>query len=181
MAFILLVKELLNIENCVFHEPILWQAEINCLQTLNCQFHRKNLEGKLSLQGTPSLIFLPHCPKQLTNNLLWKNWSPADLKYCILIGNSFQQIIQASFKKSLLHDAEYISKISPHSSEYKINNTFKFGNVFNDTSIHTFNVDLAPKEFWSENPEPEYKDRVELITEELSKKLFLNETINEKL
>ena len=39
------------------------------------------------------LFFLPHCPKQLSNNLLWSNWRPDKLRRLVVVGNSFKRIL----------------------------------------------------------------------------------------
>lgn len=45
-------------------------------------------EGK-RLVTKPTLFYLMHCGKALYNNLLWKNWNAQCLPLMIIIGNSF--------------------------------------------------------------------------------------------
>lgn len=49
-------------------------------------------EGK-RLATKPTLFYLMHCGKALYNNLLWKNWSTQCLPRMIIIGNSFNGIL----------------------------------------------------------------------------------------
>ena len=42
----------------------------------------------------PTFLFLPHCPKQLTNNLLYANWSPDGLiKWVHFASNRLMQTL----------------------------------------------------------------------------------------
>ena len=52
-----------------------------------------NCEGRFEVHDDPvQLFYLPHCPKQLSNNLLWANWSAEKLQKLVLVGNSFKRI-----------------------------------------------------------------------------------------
>ncbi|KAK3923723.1 SRR1-like protein [Frankliniella fusca] len=149
------------------HDPVFYVSELNILKELGFFIIEENEEGKrlLSTTGT-TLLYLPHCPKQLVNNFLWKNWGP-DLSKCIIFGNSFSSAVD----RSVLSDIEltaYLVKIQPYMKEFPIVNNFKFLDVFNDTSVHVFPenklCEVLPS-FWSENcVEPEYPDSdLELI------------------
>ena len=80
------------------NDPIFFCSEVKLLRRLKLEVISENLECKLKCQvhtshviissiaiiikyalQVPTLIFLPHCPKQLTNNLLYANWSPEGL------------------------------------------------------------------------------------------------------
>lgn len=47
-------------------------------------------EGKHSVQGQPTVFYMPHCGTALYNNLLWSNWSADALSRMVIIGNSFR-------------------------------------------------------------------------------------------
>ena len=78
------------------NDPIFFCSEVKLLRRLKLEVISENLECKLKCQvhtshchnfyddqicklQVPTIIFLPHCPKQLTNNLLYANWSPEGL------------------------------------------------------------------------------------------------------
>ena len=46
-----------------------------------------NEEGKRTVDKT-TVFFMPHCPMQLYNNVIWANWS-LNLSNVIVVGNSF--------------------------------------------------------------------------------------------
>lgn len=175
LGFILSVKEALNIETLTFHEPILTSSEVNLLKTLQCQVFDENLEGKVEIKSNNTLVYAPHCPKQLTNNFLWRNWNPAALSRMVYIGNSFENLISSTPNRFLEIDASFILKISPHTIEVPLENHFKFTDIFNDTSLHTLakgDLEQLPSNFWTNNAgEPKYSDNIELITTDLISKL----------
>ncbi|XP_031625619.1 SRR1-like protein [Contarinia nasturtii] len=175
LAFVLSIKELFNFTSIIFHEPILFRSEVNILKKLNCTIAEKNVEGKIEITNV-TLVYAPHCPKQLINNLLWKNWNEAALKQLIYIGNSFSNLLNSSPSRFLSIDAGFIVKLQPNCEEIKLENNYKFNDIFNDTSLHHFSVVESLEEtFWSsENKEPVYgSDNLELITIDLIEKLTI--------
>lgn len=173
LAFILSIKEFFGFDSIVFHEPILSRSEVNILKKFNCSVAEKNFEGKIEIDGV-TLVYAPHCPKQLINNLLWRNWNADTLNQLIYTGNSFSNIINSTPNRFLSVDAGFIVKIQPHCEETNLENNFKFTDIFNDTSVHQFSaVGRLPTEFWTKgNTEPVYKsDNLELITVDLIEKL----------
>merc|ERR1712181_139594 len=126
----------------------------------------ENLECKLKCQ-VPSLVFLPHCPKQLTNNLLYANWSPEGLAKLSLISNSFSSTVERGVKSVLGRNAQLLSSLveAEMVEEVKMsnNNSFRFEDVFNDMALHQFKgMDGAEEEFWDVKP-PEYSEDAEFI------------------
>lgn len=166
LAFILLLKQQFNISRIEFHEPILIASEVDILTKLNCSVASKNCEGKIPIDR-PTVVYAPHCPKQLINNLLWRNWNANSLQQLIYIGNSFSNIVNSTPNRFLAIDAAFIAQLQPICVETALINNFKFSDIFNDTSVHQFNtVDRQTEEFWATaNTEPIYTaDNLELIT-----------------
>lgn len=178
LAFILSIKELFGFTSIVFHEPVLTRSEINILKKLNCSVAAKNYEGKIEVESDGlTLIYAPHCPKQLINNLFWRNWNAGVLKQLIYIGNSFSNLLNSTPSRFLSIDASFIVKLQPHCEEIELVNNFKYTDIFNDTSVHRFpKVDQLENEFWNENSkQPIYEsDNLELITIDLIDKLTIS-------
>lgn len=179
LAFIVAIKSEFSVPRCTFHEPILSRSEQRILQRLQCDIHSENLEGKLAIE-TESLVLIysPHCPKQLTNNLLWRNWAAERLERIIYVGNSFTNLLQSTPSRFLNVDAKFIVKIQPLTREIVLENKFKFTDIFNDTSIHTFpshKLRELATDFWSDSAdEPIYSAQaIELITSDLIDKLTI--------
>lgn len=164
LGFLLTLKSKLNVSNVTFHEPILSKCEIEVLQQLGLTVCPDNLEGRVSLPES-ALVYLPHCPKQLTNNLLFANWSSDRLRNVSLIGNSFDELIQSTPRRFLEQDAHFILRIKPFVAETQFGS--EFSHVFNFTSLHTFTPELPAAEaaFWQHKEQPVYADDcLELIT-----------------
>lgn len=170
LAFALLLKEQFDILSIEFHEPILIQGEISILKRLNCSICVENLEGKIAIDHeTTTIVYAPHCPKQLINNFFWKNWNRNKLKRLIYIGNSFTNLLNSTPSRFLATDAGYIVEIQSNCKEISLVNNFKFTDIFNDTSVHCFPKrtleEQLSDEFWKNRIEPTYQsDNLELIT-----------------
>lgn len=174
LAYILALKQALRITTAIFHEPVLTTSEIKALQSLGCHVHSINLEGKCLL-SEPTLAYLPHCPKQLTNNFLWRNWSSEYLRSLILISNSFAQTIDNTLQRFLDTDAAYITRLHQFTKEQHLRNNYRYTDIFNDTSVHTFESTAeAPADFWLPNEEPCYVESTELITTQLIAGLLID-------
>ena len=154
------------------YDPRFYAAETDILEELGCEIIKTNEEGKRKLKhGVTTLVYLPHCPKQLTNNLLWANWGP-QLKHCILFSNSFAKIIETEPDRVLNNTAGYILHVSPYTTELPLTNLSEYKNIFYASSIHIFpqsKLDSVSETFWNIHEEPKYniEDR-EFIVNKLS-------------
>jgi len=156
-AYILAVKSYFDIKSIQFHEPLLNDHDKDLLNSLNCDLFSTNIEGKLKLDASETtLVFLPHCPKQLTNNLLWKNWSVNGLRHLILISNSFRSTVEQTASNCIAQDAGFISRIAKYTTEISLRNSFEHKNVFNDIAIHFFDIQNCEEDFFEDCEEPTY-------------------------
>lgn len=162
-ALLLCLRDFYQVKVWVY-DPIFSSLDKNILNDLKFFLLQENLEGKYKVSGKNVLFYLPHCPKQLSNNLLWANWG-LNLGHCILIANSFSSIIEQSSSKSLKTNAEYISKICPYTLELPVINSFKYFEIFNDTAVHFFpKLNMIPQDLWDNCVEPVYLEDVEFVT-----------------
>ena len=124
----------------------------------------ENLECYVPCQE-PSLIILPHCPKQLTNNLLFSNWKPRLLENILVISNSLTNISESVQSSNV----KFIHAVVEHNilDEKKLRNSFKFSDIFNDLSLHSFKVmENVEEDIWRMQ-RPVYDDAdVEFISRE---------------
>lgn len=175
LALLLSLREKYAVELYIY-DPVFTEREIVLLNELNCKVLSENIEGKYRVKGDKSTLFyLPHCSKQLSNNLLWANWG-LQLSRCIIIANSFNKIVEGNTKKTN-QNIDYILNVSPYMSEFCVINTFKYFDIFNDTAIHVFPPDklkLLSEDFWSYNFEPKYlKNDMEFISVSLKHDLHV--------
>ena len=104
-----LAKHVAEIGQVLVYDPILTRSENDILHKLNLETLKTNEEGLYLYKNSLTVYFLPHCPKQLLNNLLWNNWDNLDFVY--IIGNSFKNII-LNFSQHQLQTVKYIQQVS---------------------------------------------------------------------
>ncbi|XP_049805227.1 SRR1-like protein isoform X1 [Schistocerca nitens] len=177
LGLLLLLKDNFNSEVYI-HDPVFYSAECELLRDLNFQLITENEEGKRKLKpSVTTLVYLPHCPKQITNNFLWANWGP-QLTNCLLFCNSFNKIVETNPKTVLYTSVSYILNIFPHTEEFGVINSFQYKEIFNDLAIHVFpqkKLDLVASDLWNYCEEPKYSaDDTEFITNKLQSSLRLN-------
>ena len=168
MALLLCLKARYEPIRVHIYDPAFHPEEVQTLRTLGLEIIETNEEGKRVVQrDRTTLVYMPHCSRQLTNNFLYANWSDG-LSSCILLANSLSDIVDNSLHKDVLNTAGYILRIRPYVTEIRLENSFVYEEVFNDLNIHIFprqNLLKVPADFWNSKEEPQYlmKD-VEFVT-----------------
>lgn len=156
LSFLSIIQQKLNILSAKIYDPVLSASDKEILERLNFEILSENKEGKYTITS-PTLFYLPHCPKQITNNLLYANWKPENLKNLILICNSFKTIIESTPERLLRPNAHFLLEINPYVTEIELENCFRFKDIFNDFSLHTFEkLEEIPSSFWENSIEPVY-------------------------
>lgn len=173
LALLICLKEVLCARKVSVHDPIFFKSECEILHDLDLDIIKENTEGSYIIANDCiTLSFLPHCSKQLINNFLWSNWGPG-LANCILIGNSISSLLDNQFNRHVL-TVPYIQNISTYTKEIKLNNNFKFTDIFNDISVHIFpklELEELAKTFWEKGDQPVYENNEEFITKLMIDKL----------
>jgi hypothetical protein len=167
LSLLLAIKNELNVEKCYVYDPTFTDNERIYLAKIGCDLISHNEEGKRKL-SPDTFVYMPHCPKQLLNNLLWANWDKVVLTTCIFVCNSIDQTVTSTPNRILNKDAYYIQKVSPYVNEQKFPNDFIYDDIFNDMSLHTFpyeKLNVLEDIFWKRGEEPSYdNDVLEFIT-----------------
>ncbi|KAG5331490.1 SRR1L protein, partial [Acromyrmex heyeri] len=150
------------------YDPAFHPEEVQTLRTLGLEVIETNEEGKRVVQRDRiTLVYMPHCSRQLTNNFLYANWGDG-LSSCILLANSLSDTIDNFLHKDVLNTASYILRIRPYVTEIRLENSFVYEEVFNDLNIHIFtkqNLLKVPADFWNTKEEPQYLTKdVEFVT-----------------
>ena len=107
-------------------DPILTSSEKNILRRLNIEPLNSNQEGHYCFEQSKTVFFLPHCPKQLLNNLIWSNWS--NLDFVLIIGNSIRNLV-LNLSKKQLESVEYVKILSKYTSGKTIYNLTSFAQL----------------------------------------------------
>ncbi|XP_023244184.1 SRR1-like protein [Centruroides sculpturatus] len=164
LALLLLMKEFTGSSNPLLYDPIFSKLDWKILTRFHCRAIRKNEEGKRKIDGR-TLFFMPHCGRPLYNSILWANWSPDGLNDVILIGNSFNNFV-FSLPEKTLNKFSYLCRVKSAVTEYNVPNTFRFQDIFNNMSIHVFDLRVLrnfPKQNWKDHAEPFYHGDDEII------------------
>ncbi|KAI1295356.1 SRR1-like protein [Halotydeus destructor] len=144
LALCLLLKDWLVSESFYAYDPVFSESEKHYLRTrFKCTIITQNEECKrkieLSSQGK-TLFFMPHLDKPLYNNLLWANWDKRRLENLLLLGNSFHEMY--NYMPSRVFNSEYAFIFNSIQldilNEKPIDNVFKYNDIFNDFSLHSF-------------------------------------------
>lgn len=161
-ALLLYLRKFFDIPVTVY-EPLFDQNELQLLKHFEVNVMKQNCEGKYEVGEQNSVIFfLPHCPKQLSNNLLWANWNK-NLANCVIISNSFDEILHRGTSEYILKNVQYIARISSQVVEIPLKTPPQFYEMFNDMAIHVFPI-ITDTDFWKYSPEPVYdNDDLEFI------------------
>ncbi|XP_048198704.1 SRR1-like protein isoform X2 [Perognathus longimembris pacificus] len=119
LAFLLLLLDRCQIprNHCWVYDPLFSQLEIAVLSMLGVAVLTENEEGKRSVQGEPTIFYMPHCGTALYNNLLWSNWSVAALSKMVVIGNSFTGLRERMLTRVLHKNYPYVAKEEPNYQE----------------------------------------------------------------
>lgn len=173
LAFLLALTKSLTL-SAVLQDPVFFAPEATFLRSLDFEVLEENLEGKFATEaGEQVLYFLPHCPKQLTNNLLWSNWSAEQLQNSVLVGNSFEGLLVHNLEKDIKREAGFVQRINEFTTELPLKVPDHFFDSFNDTSIHLFesqSLDTIPTAFWEDREEPQTPlSDLELISNQIEK------------
>ena len=141
--------------NVFVYDPLFTKNEIESLKELNLQVIDSNEEGKRVINNHSTLVFMPHCSKQLTNNFLYANWSPL-IRNCILLGNSWSELECHTTNVLFMQTAYYVHVLKPYVTEIKLKNNFEYPNTFSGTSFHIFTkekLDTVSPDFWKKRPD----------------------------
>ncbi|KAK9501929.1 hypothetical protein O3M35_012561 [Rhynocoris fuscipes] len=155
LALLIQFKHLYNTPVHIF-DPVLSQTEREILMNLGLNIISYNEEGKRKVDVV-TLFFLPHCPRELLNNILFTNWGHSLCK-CIIISNSHCRIITDS-PSSALHNYKYITEITPAIQQIHIPNIYRLTDVFNDMAVHYFPIEeleTVSDDVWRYNEHPVY-------------------------
>uniref|UniRef100_A0A8D8PUL0 SRR1-like protein n=1 Tax=Cacopsylla melanoneura TaxID=428564 RepID=A0A8D8PUL0_9HEMI len=143
------------------YDPIFNELEIELIKTFNLKLITVNEECKHKIESK-TLVYMPRCPIQLINNLLYSNWYRENLKNTILLSNSITTIIDSNTDNFLKSNLTFIFHIKTILEEIPVENNFKFKDIFNDTSLHYFpssNLNSVEEDIWDlRSLEPSYTE-----------------------
>lgn len=130
-----------DVPQTLVFDPVLSLSEKKILRELKFNTSEENLEGCYLVNSVSksnlTVFYLPHCPKQLLNNILWTNWDRLDR--ILILGNSISGIISNLLNKQL-ENLKYIQSASEFCHEKTLKNNFQHRDIFNNLAWHWFHL-----------------------------------------
>ncbi|KAG8237546.1 hypothetical protein J437_LFUL017444 [Ladona fulva] len=174
-ALLILLQENFNAKVLV-HDPVFGVSECKLLGNFGFEVITENEEGCRKLSGKVTLVFLPHCPRQLTDNFLRTNWSSDALSKCLLFSNSLAHLTESGSKiGELSKDCPCSVALFPYSVELGLVNCFRYVEIFNDLALHVFpapKLSVASQDLWYFRPPNYCKKDIEFISKEEKSHIF---------
>ena len=135
LAFLLALKDTLSVE-VVSYDPVFNKQDLYLLQSFGIQTLTGNDYGK-RMAASRTLFFMPRCPFELFNNLLWKNWN--NLDNLILFGNDLTFLDTQLSSKDFEQRLRFIFDALPLLCTEKLCFSDSFlDTVMNNCVIHSF-------------------------------------------
>lgn len=171
LALCVSLQEWLDCDQVFIYDPV-FSADEQAFLRDHLQFTviAENEECKRVVdpeQPGKTLFVMPHLDKPLFNNLLWANWHKRNLEQLMILGNSFSEMFTNMPTRLFRDEFSYIFHALHLRivKERAVNNNFRFSDVFNDLSLHTFcfsSVDnVAQFEACYSASPPEYTEEAE--------------------
>jgi hypothetical protein len=109
-----------------------------CFKSVHSLNENKNLNNNKENQKLLNLFYMPHCGKALYNNLLYANWSKAQLSSMVILGNRFSTILLNTLEEKMKKYYGFIRDGSLLFDEVNLNYECELTNAFNDLSFQIF-------------------------------------------
>lgn len=114
---------------------------------LNYQYSELNSKciKKIDINANNCLtvVFMPHCPKALYNNLLFSNWTKSHLQCLLIIGNSFETMKSLNNQEQFVKNYYFLNESLKFLKEQKADCKCDLTNAFYDLSFMMFNANQA--------------------------------------
>ncbi|RXG68126.1 SRR1-like protein [Armadillidium vulgare] len=140
LAFLLILKEYLNIDNVLAYDPVFSPSDKKLLNYFHIDVINQNESAKRIVEEK-TLFYMPHCPFSLYNNLIWANLTGNNLKNVFIIGNSFVNMVSDHISSKFNQKYKYISMVEPFVVECEFPKLKC--DAFNDTKFVSFSVPLV--------------------------------------
>jgi hypothetical protein len=103
-AITLFVDTFLSRPDTQVYDPVFTVHERVVAEEAGMTLPREHTVAKRRATG-PTVFFMPHCGKELYDNLLWANWDKDSLANVVIVGNSFAHYAENSVGTELSDSA----------------------------------------------------------------------------
>lgn len=141
LAFLLLLQTYLGVDSISAYDPAFNECDKEILKYYGITILPSNTEGKHQVKKK-TLFFMPRCPFELYNNLLWRNWR--NLEQLYIIGNNLTSLPAQYTDTDLCNDLYFIHRSMASISTYSINvEDTPLSSVLNNTVLQFFERSAA--------------------------------------
>lgn len=154
LAFLLILKEYLQIDNVLAYDPLFSTNDKKLLSYFQIDLIDINESAKRKVEQK-TLFYMPHCPFSLYNNLVWANLTVNKLNNVFIIGNSFENMVSDNITTSFEKEYKYIFMVEPFVVEYEFPKLKH--DAFSNTKLITFHMPLNNTGFHRTLDEPVYE------------------------
>jgi len=125
------------------YDPVFTVEDVEVLRNLQLNCLTDQVHGKYPLLK-PTILFMPHCDRNLYENILRENWTKDRLQNMLLIANRFSEYADSIPSHKLMAESPCLSRIAPYLDSKDLPTLTSLPTVFNNTSIQ-----LVRKETWT--------------------------------
>ncbi|KDQ12384.1 hypothetical protein BOTBODRAFT_34685 [Botryobasidium botryosum FD-172 SS1] len=143
--------------NTSIYDPVFAEEDKETLSSLGLSVSLENKRAKHPCTD-PTLVFMPHCPLRLYENILRENWSARTLSGLILVANTFSGYVESIPKRKLQTQAPCLERLASLVISHPVPSFRDDPSAFNNTSIQFAPPASLPShddQFWVLPQEPE--------------------------
>lgn len=151
----------------LYYEPFSTAFEETILAGLKVQVLSVNERAKRPIDAVPTLFFMPHCPSELYDNVLWSNWDEVVASTPLFIfGNSLRNHCESLAPTSACPCLHLVlpwlqeQRLESSTSDLK-QSPGNFMGAFNDTYLTYFQA--LGQTLWPERPSETTESSEEII------------------
>uniref|UniRef100_T1L246 SRR1-like domain-containing protein n=1 Tax=Tetranychus urticae TaxID=32264 RepID=T1L246_TETUR len=107
LLFILKNEKIVTAEEWLIYDPVFTDHEKKFLSANGFKIMDVNEKGARKITSS-TFFYMPHCPIPMYNNLLWSNWSSSSLSKMVLLGTSFESLVNSFIDSDQQKDFAYL-------------------------------------------------------------------------
>jgi len=144
LAFLLSTCDSCDIERrkVLVCDPVFTEADVELLRSLQLNCLADQAQAKYPLLK-PTILFMPHCDRNLYENILRENWTKDRLQNMLLIANRFSEYADSIPSHKLMAESPCLSRLAPYLNSKELPTLTSLPTAFNNTSIQ-----LVRQEAW---------------------------------
>ncbi|ETW07392.1 hypothetical protein, variant [Aphanomyces invadans] len=133
----------IHLQHACLFDPIMTQDDAVVASAMDFDVLTTNEQGhRRATKSLQTLFFMPHCGKQLYQNVLLANWE--SLQYVFILGNSFSayddRVVAAADRHKSIFSAlvPYVDEVAVGKIAKSWDEYVQYDAAFNDMSLHAF-------------------------------------------